>query len=61
MLQAERVRVQFPMRIKSLQQHYDSGIDSTCHRNEYQKFILGAKGRPTFKTDNLTAICELII
>jgi hypothetical protein len=43
------------------QLHYFPGVDSTSNRNEYQKSswnILGGKGLPASKADNLTAICE---
>jgi hypothetical protein len=45
MLQAEKSRVQFPMRsldffqyTSSFQLHYDPGVDSASNRNEYQEY-----------------------
>jgi hypothetical protein len=48
----------------SFQPHYGSGADSATNTNEYQEYswnILGVKGRPARKADNLIAICEPII
>jgi hypothetical protein len=40
------------------------GVDSTSNRNEYEEYswkVLGGKGRPVSKSDNLTAIYEPIV
>jgi len=46
MLQAGRLRVQFPMVsleffIDVIQLHYGPGVDSSSNRNEYQEYCLG--------------------
>ena len=28
---------------QSFRPHYDTGVDSTCNKNEYQKYFLGEK------------------
>jgi hypothetical protein len=70
MLQAGRSGVQVPMRSPdfsiylSFQPHYGPGINSVSNRNEYQEYslnILGGKGRPARKADNLAAIYEQIV
>jgi hypothetical protein len=48
----------------SFQPHYGPGVDSTSNRNEYQEYswnVLGGKGRPARRADNLTAIYEPIV
>jgi hypothetical protein len=68
MLQAGRSRVQLPKR--SLDFSIDRivlpelwpRVDSASNRNEYQESSWGVKGgRAQRKSDNFTAICELII
>jgi hypothetical protein len=71
MLQAGRSQVQIPMRSLdffqltwSFQPHYGPGVDSASNSNEYQEYfwnILGGKGQPARKADNLTTICEPIV
>jgi hypothetical protein len=46
-----------------IQLHYGPWVDSASNRNEYQEYswnVLGGKGRPARKADNLVAICESI-
>jgi hypothetical protein len=48
----------------SFQPHYGPGVDSASIRNEYQEYswnVLGSKGRPARKADNLIAIYEPIV
>jgi hypothetical protein len=42
---------------------YGLGVDSACNRNFYIPgiFPVVGKGRPARRTENLTAICELIV
>jgi hypothetical protein len=72
MLQAGRSRDRIPMRsldfffqfTLSFQPHYGPRVDSASNRNEYQEYfwnVLGGKGRPARRADNLTAICEPIV
>jgi hypothetical protein len=63
MLQAGRSRVQVPMRSLDFFNwpNPDPGVNSASNRNEYQDNswnILGGKGRPARKANNLTAIYE---
>jgi hypothetical protein len=48
----------------SFQPHYGPEVDSASNGNEYQEYswnILGGKGRPARKADNLTVISETIV
>jgi hypothetical protein len=48
--------IEFFQLIFSFQPHYDSGVDSTSNRNEYQNIFLGGKVRPALNAGNLTII-----
>jgi hypothetical protein len=48
----------------SFQPHYYPWVDSASNKSEYQDYswnILGDKGRPAPKPDNLTAMYEPIV
>jgi hypothetical protein len=56
MLEAGRSRVRFPMRSLDLTLGSTQLLTEMSTRN-----LLGGRGRPSRKADNLTAICEPIV
>jgi hypothetical protein len=70
MLQATRSRIRDPMRSLNfpiylrIQPALGPWVYSASNRNEYQNLknmFLGSRERPVRRTDNLAAICELIV
>ena len=43
LVRSQLVSMEFFVDIKSFRLHYDTGVDSTCNRNEYQEHFLGVK------------------
>ena len=47
--------------IKSFRSHYGPGVDSASNRNEYQEYLLGAKGGRCIRLTTLPTSCAVAI